>query len=259
MQMMQKLFRSARWDHTFNTSLATELLFVCFIILISLTWFWAINTSSNPLFASVESLEVIEPTQLSSVTSSFISFLTIFIVTNILYVVLLLGSFALSRAIVWAIMFKKHLTLKLYLRFVALKFFWILIWLPLIVLFFAPLFVLSSAVQVSPSLASTYQIFVYAAFALLLIMFYFGAFLNRAYFTHHRLYRAITDAFKHGVLDFPKIFLPLVISGVVMFLVYWLVKLLGVLGISYWITNLVITIYFFVIVKRFMIASIRDR
>lgn len=257
--MIKKLYRSARWDHTLNISLVTEVLFICFVLFISYGWSYAINTASIPFFASADNLANVAPNQIDAVSATFSSFLFVFFAANILYVLALLFSFTLSRAIIWAKMFRKQLTLTLYFRFVGLKIFWFLIWLPLLIIVITPLVLLSSAVQVNAQLASTYSAFVYLGIIILCIMYYFGAFLNRAYFTHHMLYRAITDAFKHGVLHFPKLILPLLLCAVCLLLLLGLYWILIILGLSHWISNMLIGIFVYVILKRFMIAQIRDR
>ncbi len=240
------------WNHQFNKMYFVEALFWLFVSGLFIFYRYIIETTSQP----IEALQAAGTAEVDALVSSMNVFISSFALATIALILLLLIAFCLSRAIVWTDLLEKKFTRKKYLKFILLKFIWTLIWTPLIALLLIPVFLLSGTAYLSANIFATFQLFIFANIALYFIIAYFGLFLYHAYFMHHKLYESITQAFKHGTLKLPKMFITIIFLVIGLIIIAVFMTLLKSIGLSYWITDLVIVLYLLLALRRYMIMKV---
>jgi len=240
------------WNHKFNKMFFVEALFWVFISASFLIYRFIIQTTSAP----IEEIQAAGTANVDSLASSMNIFLSSFAVATISLAIIVLMAYCLSRAIVWTDLLDKKLTRKEYLKFVLLKFLWSLLWTPIVAILIIPVFLLSGTAFISPTIFATFQFFVFANIALYILIAYFGLFMYHAFFMQNRLYDSITQAFKHGITEIPKMLISIIILVLGCGLTFLIYTILKMIGLSYWITDLIIIFYIILALRRYMLMKV---
>ena len=246
------LKKSFIWNNQFNKMFFVEALFWVFISAAFLSYRFIIQATSTP----IEELQAAGTATVESLTASMNIFLSSFALATVSIAIVLLMAYCLSRAIVWTDVLDKKLTRKEFLKFVLLKFLWVLLWTPVVAILIVPVFLLSGTAFISPSIFATFQFFVFTNLALYILIAYFGLFLYHAFFMHNRLYDSMTQAFKHGITELPKMFISIIILVLGLLLTFAIISIFKMIGMSYWITDLIIVFYLLLGLRRYMLMKV---
>ncbi len=241
---LSKFKNSFSLDKKFIKVFLAELIFILLILGTFFVWYSVSTSKFESINGALSATDISNVGQLNSFVDVVNQYLFMFLFLTLSMVILLFLAFGFTRSYFLSKIWKERYSFKFALKFTLLKFLWQIIWLPLIIILLIPIFSLSVALESNPYIIQYYVMAIYVNLIVYLIMGYFGMFLYKSYFEHKKIYRAITESFKHGIKKFPKLIFPLFLV-IISFLFLWIFLLiLNAFGISFMVTNFI----FFLIV-----------
>ncbi len=159
--------------------------------------------------------------QASAMNAGISRAINLVIAAAVIYVILLIAGFALSKYMIWTTLVEKGMAVKDFLRFFLLNIVWAI---PVIAV--GALIFVSSGVLKIPQLVMAYSVIMILLYVIAL--FYFTYLIYYSFMKKERVFSSIKNAFVEGVKKLNVLWLPLLLVAAV-FMVAWAVSLLSFL------------------------------
>jgi len=249
-------FHAFKWDKELAYMFIIDVALISLLLGAGLVWFSVVDSSAAPVFAQYATLAEVQLENAGEIASAFKLFLFIFIGMSTLLLLISLFGYVFSRYVSWDLLLHKKIHKRPFLKMCALQVIWSLLWSPLFILLLIPIFIISDALLTNPNLFQTYAILIYILLLLFVVKMYFGLWLYKSFYHHHGIYEGITDAFKWGVKELPRMVLPLVYTVVVFILLWLMITGANRLGFSSFIFSALVILYAFECTRRYLIAHV---
>jgi len=191
---------------------------------------------------------------LSILAGTVKSFFIMLVFLSVLLLLIILFAFSISRLLVWSKLFKKRFKAKIYMKFTLLNLCYFLIWIPLIIIFILPVYGMAGNLG-SNSGVGVYTFLIYLNVFLYLLIAYFGLFAYKSFIEHKKIYKAISESFKHGFKAIPKLIFPFLLV-LITFIIFNLVASgLSLLGIAGNVIAAILLLYIFSATRIYIISK----